>query len=81
MTKHEEKCFAQGVFYAASTLVALFDTGAAERLITESGYEWNDVKKSGISPYDVSKLQQIKGAFADQRKLQDGVNAETQKEG
>jgi len=66
--KIEDRCFWQGVLYAAATLVGIYEAGAAEQLVKEANLTWADLRKVGISPYDRSYLRKIKYAFKDEKK-------------
>jgi hypothetical protein len=61
--KAEDRGFTRGVLYSAATLVSIYHEGAAEQLIKESGFKWDDLKKSKVDPYDRKFLRKIKGAF------------------
>ena len=64
----EDRCFWQGVLYAAATLVGIQEAGSAEQLIKEANLTWADLRKVEISPYDRAQLKKIKHAFKDEKK-------------
>ena len=56
--------FINGIAYSAATLVTIYDEGAAERLIKESGISWDDLRKAKIDSYDRKFLLKIKHCFS-----------------
>ena len=56
--------FINGIAYSAATLIAIYNEGAAEQLIKESGISWGDLRKAKIDSYDRKFLLKIKHCFS-----------------
>jgi hypothetical protein len=63
----QDNAFICGILYSAATLIMIYNEGAAEQLINESGLEWKDLKKAKVDPFDRKILRKIKHRFRDEK--------------
>lgn len=58
-----DKGVTTGIILSASILVQIYQEGAAEQLIKETGTSWDDLRKVKVDPYDRKILRKIKPVF------------------